>query len=376
MPRKTRPAPAASAPVRHFEKYLAGETAPAHETMRRLYALAGEFHALHPWDFLLEDHLVVVEAPQTGGLGFCSLMGALHEVFSFHVYLGADGYHFFRKVHAGEPFTIGDFFAGQHAVNVEFVPSAELTAADRQLLKALGHPFGKGFRAPKFRSMRPGYHPWYVTEQEALILTTCLDSFLGFFHFLEAHPGASYWEKEGDYPLVSRRSEGDGQAAYAVRPIKAPAETVKLPRLPDLDETRIRRIREARLPSRGAVDVDHFYGAGMVGESHERKACIRVAIAIDSETAFAFPPEVGSPEASTGDLLAEVVLTAVESSRALPSELRVKSREYKSVLGPLAKALGTPVKIVKSLPAADFARDQLLRMMGDPGAINAARPHE
>ena len=109
----------------------------------------------------------------------------------------------------------------------------------------------------------------------------------------------------------------------------------------------------------------------MVGEAHERKACVRLAIAIDSETAFAFPPEVGSPESSVGDLLAEVVLTAIESSGALPSELRVKSREYKSMLGPLAKALGTPVKVVKSLPAADFARDQLLRMMSDPGRIDA-----
>jgi hypothetical protein len=369
MRRKTRQAPVVSHPGRHFEKYLTGEEPPRHETMRQLVSLASELEAHHPWDFLTEDDLVFVDQPRSDDICFCSVMGAIRQVFSLHVYLGTESYRHFRRLHGGEPFTVGQFFAGQRAMYVEFVTPDELAQADRGVLKAVGRPIQRGGRAPKFRTIRPGYHPWYVTEQEALILAECLLAMSQFVSLWEGSPDSDYWEEEGVYPFMSRRNDGGKAGEFQLGTTKAPAVIERLPILPKLDETRIGHILERRLPSSGAVDVDHFYGAGMVGGVNDRKACIRIAIAVDSETAHAFPPEVGSPESLTGDMLASVVLKAVESSRTLPAELRVHGREFKILLDPLAKALGITVKVAESLPAADFARDQLLEMMGDPGLI-------
>jgi hypothetical protein len=52
----------------------------------------------------------------------------------------------------------------------------------------------------------------------------------------------------------------------------------------------VNAIRERNFPSRGVVQMDHFYGSGMIGQIHERKALLRVATAVEGETAIAFRP--------------------------------------------------------------------------------------
>jgi hypothetical protein len=57
---------------------------------------------------------------------------------------------------------------------VEFVPRAELERQDRELLAGLGHSQGRGLPSPIFRAIRPGFHPWFVTEAEAMTLAECI----------------------------------------------------------------------------------------------------------------------------------------------------------------------------------------------------------
>ena len=64
-----------------------------------------------------------------------------------------------------------------------------------------------------------------------------------------------------------------------------------------------------------------------------------------------------------------VILRAIESACALPLEVHVRSGEFKLLLEPMAQALGFSVKAMKSLPALDIAKSQLLEMMGDPGLL-------
>jgi hypothetical protein len=96
-----------------------------------------------------------------------------------------------------------------------------------------------------------------------------------------------------------------------------------------------------------------------------------VAIAIDAESGFAYPPVVVSPESSDGEALAGAVFQAIEGARVLPVEIHVRNGNLKILLDPLAGALGFPVKVRKSLPALDFAKSEFLKMMGDPGSFSA-----
>ena len=84
-------------------------------------------------------------------------------------------------------------------------------------------------------------------------------------------------------------------------------------------------------------------------------------------TPFNLPPEVGAPDASTGDLLQRVILRAIAVKHALPLEIHVSNHDFKILLEPLAQALGVQVKVRKSLQALEFAKSEMQSMFGDPG---------
>ena len=354
------------APECFFQSELKGEEPPRFATMQMLCGLAAELFACRPWTLLADEELVLVERASAEEMCFCSIMGALGQVFSLHVYLGPDGYRLFKRLQSGEPITLGEFLSIGRCLSVEFVLLRELTPPDRALLKAMGHPLKPRTRAPIFRSIRPGYHPWYVTEGEARVLAECERAMIAFWDVFLRNPDVDYWEKEDVYPLLVPRTENGKDGEYQLHSVHAPLPPLPMPEPPALDDAHIQRVRDAGFPSEGILEVDHFYGAGMIGKKNERKACFRVALAIDAETAFAFPPVVVSAETSTGDALTGLVFQAIEAGRVLPREMRVRSRELKALLEPLAHALGISMKVLDSLPALDFAKSRLLEMMGDP----------
>jgi hypothetical protein len=258
----------------------------------------------------------------------------------------------------------GDFFAGQRSLSVEYMPRKELTRQDRELLEAAAYPTERGSFYPKFRSVRPGYQPWYVTQGEAQILVGCLDAMAGCCQLLMKPDCPDFWERENVYPLVEHDESG-----YNLRPVEPPKAVHAMPAPAALDEARIRGILERQPGAGSAIEADHFYTAARVGGRHERPACAKFAIAVDSGNGFAFPPATGLPEKTTGELLADAILQAVETTGAIPKEIRVRSAEHKALAEGLAKALGTKVTVAKSLPALDEVKNSLLEMLGDTGPI-------
>lgn len=368
MSRTVRTDPAGSGEVQtpFFQRQLAGEDGPSFETARHLCELAGEFSAERPWKLLADRDLILLEDPQSGDVCYCSVMGALGEVFSLHIYIGAESYRFYRKVSAGEPVSAGEFFASQHALSVELIPASKATPLDKQLLKAVGYPTQKGVRIPQFRSFRPGYHPWYVTQQEATLLIQCLQAVLALCRGLTGSDADSYWDQEDFYPFLSPLGSDASRRDYAVNLVKASDPPPATLQMPQLDAAEIERVRAKNYAPRGVFEADHFFSSAMVGEKNERKACLRVGLVTDAATEFLFPPELGKPEDCTGDVLVRAILAAVKTGHRLPQEVRVKERDYKVVLEPLAASLGFSIRLAKSIPSTELAKDHLLGMMGEP----------
>lgn len=364
------------APERFFEAQLKGEDPPALETMRTLCDLALEILGRRPWSVLGDGDLVLVEGALPGETCFCSIMGALGQVLSLHAYLGTDGYRLLKKLQSGKPIAIGEFFAEARCLYVEFVRLGELTPPDRALLKSLGHSLKRGVRAPIFRSIRPGYHPWYVTESEAHVLMKCERAFLAFWDVFALNAEQDFWEQEDFYPLVVPSTENQKEGGFQIHQVRVPVPARAMQEPPALDEAGVKRVRESGFPPQGAWEVDRFHGAGMIGERNERKACFRTAIAINAESGFAYSPVVVSPDTSDGEALNRAIFQAIEGAHAMPAEIHVRSNEFRALLEPLARALVLSIKVKKSLPALDFAKSELLKMMGDPGPFSACGPEE
>jgi hypothetical protein len=357
---------AGSKPDQFFTKELLGETPPSFSTMERLYRLAVKLYTLRPWYVLAESELVLTRDTATGETCYCSVMGALGEVLAVHAYIGTERYRLFRKVAAGEISGAGEFYETQHSVYVEFAPRAELDAQDRSLLTALGHPVREFQASPIFRASRPGFRPWYVTEQEGLLLAECLRAVIVICSAVSARAGLKYWNGVDTYPMVSQVDGKEGEPQYHVELVK-----VTLPSEPPLSpvqlgEEQLHRLRNRDYAIRGVMELDYFPSAAPIGQKNERKACMRVALAVDADSGFLFPPELAPPGVSVADALAMAIIKAIETSRTLPSEVRVPSRKLKDCLNPISEVCGFPVKVVRALPALAEAREGLMRMMEGP----------
>ncbi len=349
---------------RFFARELAGEPGPPLELMGQLCALSGEFFALQPWKRLNDSDLILFQHPLSGEMCFCSIMGALGEVFSLHAFIGAEGYRAYRSMAAGDPEILDTIFTVSRSVYVELVSGAELTPPDRGMLRSVGASPTTGGRAPIFRALRPGYHPWHPNEAEARLLRGCLGAVCWLVGHLEPNYKAAWWPGEERYPQVFPGArEGD----YEVKVVKPPPPAPALLELPNIDEKRVAAILKSGLPSKGVLELDHFHARSTIGKKHERKACMGLAIAIDAKTAYAFPPQIGSGATPVSRLLPEALLTAIETSRAIPLEVHVRNRDRKRSLDRLARELGFRLRATESLPAFDFCKEQLMAAMAGGG---------
>jgi hypothetical protein len=323
--------------------------------MKRLYELASSLYGLHPWRVLDESQLILVRDSVSGELCYCSVMGMLGEVYSVHAYIGTESLRLFRRMQAQEITEAGEFFATQHSVSVEFVRKAELERQDRELLAALGHPQGRGLSSPIFRTIRPGFHPWFVTEEEARTLAECIRSVIVVCAAVASQESSEFWKVADTYPLVSRMEGAEPRYQVDLVKVALPAEPPAVP--VRMEEETLRPLRAQDYTVRGVMELDHILTGTPIGKRGERSA---FALAVDAESGMVLGHDANYSSAAAADALARVFLNTVQASHTLPKEVRVRSQRLKDCLTPLMESFGVAVRVAGRLPAADEARSSLL----------------
>src|SRR5215208_6086963 len=74
---------------------MAEEMTPGIREWRRLYESAVRIKEMSPWEWMTETDVFGVRSPETGELGFVSVMGLLGEHYAVSLYLGSEGIHGF-----------------------------------------------------------------------------------------------------------------------------------------------------------------------------------------------------------------------------------------------------------------------------------------
>jgi uncharacterized protein DUF6930 len=350
MAKRKPPKPAGPPPEHFFKKELAGETPLSLPTASGLCQAALELRKASPWESLEEDQLVFATWPGAPTTYTCSILGTLGEVLALVVYPGAEGYHFFAEMHEDGAMDFDRFIYHADCLKMELVERSDLTRQDRELLTAAGFP--SGGRAPQFRSQRPGYFPWYINQDEGDVLRECAGAFLAAFNGSVLEP----WDRPGYYPQAVRRAEG----GYDIELVPPPARPVRpTPQPPAVDPTRLASAAGKRKGAGLTLEIDCFAGPP-IGRAHERPAVARVALAVDTATGMVVYNHVYEPAKSEGEVLIEVLLGAIETGRAAPSTVRIRTAAYKALLAPFAETLGFRAAVSADLPALDEAKDALL----------------
>ena len=333
--------------------------------MERLYELASDLYGFHPWRALDESQLIITRDSATGQLCYCSVMGALGEVYAMHAYLGDEGFRAFRKIEAEEFADPVEFLASVRSLYVEFAPRAELEPQDRQLLAALNHPQGRGLASPIFRSIRPGFHPWFVSAEEARTLSECIRAVIVICGAVASAKSVKFWEQAGTYPMVTRV---DGvEPRYRIDLVKSvlPPEPAMEPAR--LSEETLRALRGQDYAVRGAMELDYIFSGAQVGKKNERKAWVCIALAVDGETGIVCAMEAIDAAIAPGEALARAFLKAIQASRAMPSQVRVRNQRFRDSIAPLMQSFDVKLSVAARLRAADEARAHLLEFLRGGG---------
>src|SRR5258708_6413822 len=137
---------------------------------------------------------------------------------------------------------------------------------EKAMLKAIGYTFQRAKMGPMFRSIRKGYHGWFVNEAEARLLTLCLQAVTRIHDYVKDTGDVSMWDGPDTYAFVPQ-----GETAFRRRQITGAAK--RMPVMPQLEEARIQAIQKQGFKAGRTMQVDHFYTMAMIGGKNERKMC-------------------------------------------------------------------------------------------------------
>ncbi len=335
-------------------------SSPSLTEWRRLYEAAARVKETAPWEWMTETDLFGVRNPETGELGFVSIMGALGEHLAVALYLGPESLQGFWHIHQEADPDCSETVLVLSHLQASFEDREELAKPDRDVIKKLALRFRGRQAWPLFRSYRPGYWPWYVEPSEARFLTCALEQVVGVALRFREDPALLEPPGDDSY-LVRVSSKREGDLVWADRvEVLPPMEPQAIPVQMDLGEIG----KAKRLPQgQRTFEVDFFMFPARIGERGVGPYYPYALLVVDRDRGMVCGSELLAPEPSLramrgtvpGALLDQFVKTGV-----VPRRIRVRSTSLVRLLQPLIDELGLDLKPSRNLRCLDEAKDSLL----------------
>ncbi|HKO96814.1 MAG TPA: hypothetical protein VJU86_07480 [Pyrinomonadaceae bacterium] len=341
---------------------------PSAEEFKTLYKLARYIQQNEPWEYMEETDVFGVKDPDTGELGFVSVMGALGEYTAVAVYRGIEGLYGWRKFEEWleidpESEEAHDMLMEIPQLQLSFGPASFLESHDRVAIKRSGVRFPNDL--PLFRSYWPGYYPWYLTRGEALhlihVLTQTIQVAKQFFYDESVIP-LNEDPEDRDYLIrVPKLTNGVVRWQSSIERIDEP----NIPLIPiDVDDDAVDQLKA--LPKPDPQEIDLFTLPAKLGEANERSRVLYALLVTNSLTGYLYGFE--ALDARDGvDLmyadLAEKVAKIWLRQGVVPSELRARSSRLLNMFQYLAGEVGFELSLVKELPSVDEAKGFILEKM-------------
>jgi hypothetical protein len=335
------------------------ELKPNLAQMTRLYEAAIAVKALAPWAWMTEEAVFGVQHPETGDIGFVSVMGALGEHYAIAVYLGREGLDGFWKVHSGKMDYPEELLHVPH-LQASFENRSELTQKDRDEIKALGLGFRGRYAWPMFRSYRPGCFPWYLEAEETQFLALVLEQLVDVAPRVRGNRGLLYGDGHDAY-LVRVAGEADGGRVW--KDVSKDMPPVALEPIPLLMNFQVLEHLKGLPPSDTRIEVDLFMFPARIGKRGERPRCAFMLLVVEGEQGLVLGHKMLEPDPTIEAMYGRVPLTlaALLANRGLvPKAVKVRTHILAQLLQPLVEGLGFEAKRSIRLPALDQAKEFMM----------------
>lgn len=337
---------------------MSGAT-PTLEEFRQLHEAALAFKQQAPWEWMFDDEIFGIRNPETGQIGYASVMGRRGEHLALGLYLGSEGLNGFYRLAAGEEPDNPDILLEIPHLQASFEDRAALSDKDRQVIKTLGLKFRGRQEWPLFRSYVPGFLPWFVTPDEARFLTIALQKVFEVAARLKEDPSLLQPPKKSHFLIHTQTGQGWAEEWLEPEPFQ-----IRMP--PRLEEESAAALRQELRSGLPRVEVDLFGIAGIRDKGDPRPYLGYYLMIVESGRGFILGGDLLIADPSFQEMWAKVpvrFLSALTQVGALPSEIWVRNGRLRYFLEPMARQLGIRVKVSRRLPALDEARKPFERRM-------------
>jgi Domain of unknown function (DUF6930) len=329
---------------------------PALDELRRLYEAAITLKQEAPWEWMYEDEIFGVRNPETGEIGYVSIMGNLGEHLALGLYLGPEAPYSFWQLSQGEGTENPDLFLEARRLEASFEDRDTLHAKDREIIKALGLKFRGQQAWPMFRSYIAGYAPWFVTPEEARFLLVAIEQALEVAARLHSDPELLE-PPDGDQYLVRVHTE-QGWADEWLTPPPPPEHTPPAP-----DTGRLAAMRRNLPRQKWILQVDLFLMGMVVREKdHPRPYLPYLLLVVEAGSGMILGTELLVAEPSLDTMWGKAqaaFLKILTRLQGVPYRIDVHNKRLHSLMEPIAAGLGVQLQISRRLPALDAARHEM-----------------
>jgi len=339
------------------------ETRPTLDEWTSLYAAAGALKSLAPWMWMCDDEVFGVKDPESGSVGYCTVMGNLGEHFALGVCLGSAGLAGLDAMRGMKKLDAAELLLSQTMLQVSFESRAELEREDLEVTKELGFKFRGRNAWFLFRSYRPGYMPWFLTGAEARFLTVAIEQAHIVAQTLREERGALDPPRAEAY-LVRVHEPGRDESAWHDEWLEPspPLEEAAAGFLPDVpvDPQLIVRARnKVRLRS-DVWEADASPVLAPVGGPNERASIPLQLLIVDHESGIVLDIDMKPLDDYMADFRERFVQTLDRLGR-MPERLLYANRRTEMVLARIAAALQIPFERSVRLPGVQQLRRSFTR---------------
>lgn len=341
------------------------EDLPTNDQWRRLYEAAVLVKELSPWEWMTETDVFGVQDPETGEIGFVSVLGLLGEHFGVSLYPNPRALYDFWALEEAGPEINPDALLEIPQLQASFEDRDQLDNRDREVIKELGLKFRGRKEWPMFRSYRPGFLPWFLEAEEARSLAEALDQLLEVAPRFREDRSLLVPEDESTYLVRVPHQEG-GTRVWADTVMEVPP--------PEPVSIQIEMNSEAlesleSLPQSGhEFEMDLFmFPAPIQGEKGDRPVFPYMLLVVDAGSGMVVGTELLEPVPSLEAMWGSVPLAVTRQLAGLgirPEQVTVDSELLFRLLQPLAEASRFELERSPFLPALHEAREALFESFG------------
>lgn len=340
------------------------EQTPRREEWQRLYETAIKVKQLEPWTWMSEIDMFAVQSPDTGQLGFVSVMGGAGEHFGVSVYLGSDGLEGFLLMQEAQGLVSPEVLFMVPQIQASFEDRELLTSEDKAVIKSLGLKFRGRNAWPWFRSMRPGFAPWYLEAAETRFLAHALQQ------LLDVAPRFAM-----DDSLVLVRSDN----AILVRKPNSTARGVVWEDsyqqvMPDNKDSSAFEVDSevlehvVNMPAQKlTIEMDIFMMPVPVREGKGRPFFVFNLLLVEGKSGYVIGTEMMYVETTLEEMwtrVPETVLRQFARSNVKPAVIKTRPGPLHDFLAPIANKIGVSLQTSRRLRYLNEARESLFRFLG------------